>query len=102
MRKLSACLLFLSLFLPVMLLAQQETIDTAMLNRIREEGLQRSQITAIAHQITDVAGPRLTNSPGWHRAADWVVQTMKEWGLSNAQKEAWGQYGYGWSAEKTT
>ena len=89
-------------FLPVLLSAQQETIDTAMVNRIRDEGLNKSEIPAIAHQITDVAGPRLTNSPGWHRAADWIVQTLQSWGLTKAEKEPWGQYGYGWSAEKTT
>jgi hypothetical protein len=99
MNKLYA--LLLGLALPVLLHAQTENIDTAMVNRIRDEGLNRSQIAAIAHQLTDVAGPRLTNSPGWHRAADWVVETVKGWGLTGAQKEAWGEYGYGWSAEKT-
>ena len=100
MNKLYALLLGLSL--PVLLRAQTENIDTAMVNRIRDEGLNRSQIAPIAHQLTDVAGPRLTNSPGWHRAADWVVQTVQGWGLSNAKKESWGEYGYGWSAEKTS
>ena len=99
MNKLYALLLGLSL--PVLLNAQTENIDTAMVNRIRDEGLNRSQVAAIAHQITDVAGPRLTNSPGYHRAADWIVQTLQGWGLSGAQKEAWGQFGYGWEAQKT-
>jgi hypothetical protein len=102
MNKLFALLMSTGLLLPVLLSAQQETIDTAMVKRIREEGLERSQIQEISHQITDVAGSRLTNSPGWHRAADWVVQTLQAWGLSKAEKEPWGQYGYGWAAEKTT
>jgi carboxypeptidase Q len=101
MTKLSAMVLSAALFLPVLLRAQHETIDTEMVNRIRKEGLTRSQIPAIAHQLTDVAGPRLTNSPGFHHAADWVVQTLQGWGLSNAKKEPWGEFGYGWSAEKT-
>src|SRR5580698_8858378 len=100
MNKLSALLLGLSL--PVLLQAQTENIDTAMVNRIRDEGLNRSQVAPIAHQLTDVGRPRLTNSPGWHRAADWVIQTVQGWGLTNANKESWGEYGYGWSAEKTT
>ncbi len=100
MNKLYALLLGLSL--PVLLTAQTENIDTAMVNRIRDEGLNRSQIAPIAHQLTDVAGPRLTNSPGWHRAADWVIQTVQGWGLANAKKESWGEYGYGWTAEKTS
>jgi len=99
MNKLYALLLGLSL--PVLLRAQTENIDTAMVNRIQDEGLNRSQVAAIAHQLTDVAGPRLTNSPGYHRAADWIIQTLQDWGVSGAQKEAWGQFGYGWEAQKT-
>jgi carboxypeptidase Q len=102
MNKLFAVGFSLAVLLPGFGRAQQETIDTAMANRIRDEGFHRSQITAISHAITDVAGPRLTNSPGWHRAADWIVQTLTSWGLAGAQKEPWGQYGYGWEPVKTT
>src|SRR5579863_4062217 len=90
-------------FPPALLRAQNaETLDTATLSRIRTEALQHSQIPWISHQLTDVAGPRLTNSPGWHYAADWIVKTLKSWGLSKAAIEPWGQFGYGWSAEKTS
>jgi carboxypeptidase Q len=102
MNKLFALLLLAGLSAPAVVSAQPEMIDTAMVNRIREEGLMHSQIPVIAHQITDVAGSRLTNSPGFHRAADWIVQTLKAWGLSGAQAEPWGPFGYGWSAEKTS
>ena len=102
MIKLSLFLLSAGFFVPLLLNAQQEQVDTAMVNRIRQEEALNSRIPYIARQVTDVAGPRLTNSPGWHHAADWIVQTLREWGLSGAQKEAWGEYGYGWSAEKTT
>jgi hypothetical protein len=102
MNKLFAVLLSLGLSIPVLVQAQQESIDTAMVNRIRDEGFNRSQLAEIAHEITDVAGARLTNSPGWHRAADWIVKTLGAWGLSGAQKEAWGQFGYGWEPVKTT
>ncbi|GGA83532.1 M20/M25/M40 family metallo-hydrolase [Puia dinghuensis] len=102
MNKLFALLLTTGLSAPVMLYAQQEAIDTAMVNRIREEGLNHSQIPVIAHHLTDEAGPRLTNSPGFHRAATYVVQALQGWGLSGAQAEPWGEFGYGWSAEKTS
>jgi carboxypeptidase Q len=102
MIKLSLFLLSAAFFLPVPLNAQQEQIDTAMVSRLRQEEAMTSRIATISHQLTDVAGPRLTNSPGWHRAADWIVQTLKGWGLSGAKTEAWGEFGYGWSAEKTT
>jgi carboxypeptidase Q len=98
--------LFLSAFvacLPNLIQAQTtETLDTAALSRIRQEAFQHSQIPWIAYQLTDVSGPRLTNSPGWHHAADWVVKTLNGWGLSNTAIEPWGQFGYGWTAEKTS
>jgi carboxypeptidase Q len=104
MRRFSILLLFIlaGLSLPVLLKAQDEHIDTAMMQRIRREELLHSQIPQIAHQLTDVMGPRLTNSPGWHDAADWIVKTMQNWGLSKAATEAWGEFGVGWSAEKTS
>jgi len=81
--------------------AQDETIDTAMLAKIREEGLQHSHIPAIAHQLTDVSGARLTNSPGYMRAAKWAAGEMKSWGLSNAALEKWGEFGKGWELDKS-
>ncbi len=101
MKKLSALLLLAGLALPGMLPAQEDRVDTAMIRRIRQEESLHSQITAIAHQLTDVCGPRLTNSPGFRRASAWIIQAMQGWGLSNAQAEPWGEFGYGWSAEKT-
>src|ERR1700749_4474651 len=97
MRRLFTLLLLSGYICPMRLFAQDEKTDVAMIARIREEGLQHSQVAVIAHQITDVAGPRLTNSPGFHRAADWIVQTLGQLGLSGAKKEAWGEFGYGWS-----
>jgi carboxypeptidase Q len=80
-------------------LALAQEADMEMIKKIREEGLNHSQVKFIAHNITDVAGSRLTNSPGFRRAASWIVSTLKQWGLSNAQTEAWGEFGYGWSVE---
>jgi hypothetical protein len=101
MSKVLVLLVTAGLFFSMQLHAQDEKMDTAMISRIREEGLQHSQVAFLAHQLTDVNGPRLTNSPGFHRAATWVVLTLTGWGLTNAKKESWGEFGYGWSAEKT-
>ncbi|HEY8920747.1 MAG TPA: M20/M25/M40 family metallo-hydrolase [Chitinophaga sp.] len=87
----------LTLLIPFCLLAQQEPVDQAMMQKIRTEGLEHSQIPVIAHYLTDVNGPRLTNSPGYTHAAKWVVQTLKQWGLQNAAMEPWGQFGKSWS-----
>ncbi|MGB4845831.1 MAG: peptidase M28, partial [Ferruginibacter sp.] len=40
--------------------------------KIRKEGLDNSKVMDIAFQLTDVSGPRLTNSPGFFRAASWA------------------------------
>lgn len=86
-------LLILTLFA-----AAQEMADTAMMQRIKDEEKNNSQVTMIAHHITDVCGPRLTNSPGYNCALDWVVETCKKWGLQNATREPWGEFGKGWSS----
>ncbi|RYG01640.1 MAG: M20/M25/M40 family metallo-hydrolase [Chitinophagaceae bacterium] len=76
--------------------AQTETIDTAMFRRIREAGLASSRIPMLAHYLTDVSGPRLPGSSGYRRAANWAVQTLKQWGISEAYTEAWGEFGKQW------
>lgn len=88
-------------FFPAVSFSQAEKIDTAMMRSIRQEENNHSQIAMIAHNITDVCGPRLTNSPGYQRAITWVTQILKEWGLQHAGPEAWGEFGRGWSTEKS-
>ncbi len=46
--------------------------------------------------LTDVNGPRVTNSPGFFAAADWAVKRLEEWGVS-AHLEKWGPFGRGWT-----
>jgi hypothetical protein len=52
--------------------------------------------------LTDVHGPRLTNSPQYKRACEWAKGKLTEWGLQNASLEAWGPFGRGWSLEGFT
>jgi carboxypeptidase Q len=77
----------------------QEIIDTAILNRIRTEELTQSQIPKIAYALLELPGPRLTNSPGYKRAGEWVISTLNNWGLKGAGFEAWGTFGRGWELE---
>jgi hypothetical protein len=54
--------------------------------------------------LTEVYGPRLTNSPQLRAAADWTVKKLTEWGLTNVKQEPWGanaEFGRGWSNERT-
>ena len=69
----------------------------AVIDRIRDEGMNRSQIMQTLSYLTDVIGGRLTNSPNMKRANEWTRDTMTKWGMQNAKLEPWGPFGRGWS-----
>jgi carboxypeptidase Q len=71
-----------------------------MVERIKDEGTNRSQVMQTLSYLTDVIGPRLTGSPGLKRANEWTRDRMKEWGLENAHLEKWGPFGRGWSLQR--
>ena len=76
-----------------------ERVDTAMIEKIKEEGLKRSKVMETISYITDVHGPRLTGSPLTRKAGEWAKGQLTEWGLENAQLETWGPFGRGWTLE---
>ncbi len=79
----------------------QENMDNAAIGKIRTEGLQHSKVMDIAFQLTDVSGPRLTNSPGYFRAANWAKNELAKWGLANAALVPWGDFGKSWELKKS-
>ena len=90
-------LLFITL--PALLFAQP--VNTDVINKIRQEGLQNSKVMDIAFHLTDVNGPRVTASPGLMRASDYAIKKLTDWGLSGAKLDAWGDFGKGWELEKS-
>lgn len=93
----------LSIFFAFIIYAfAQEIPDPIIMQKIKDEGTNNSQVAMIAHNLTDVCGPRLTNSPGYNRALDWATYICNKWGLVNAGREAWGEFGKGWSNEEAT
>ncbi|MBI3209969.1 MAG: M20/M25/M40 family metallo-hydrolase [Candidatus Solibacter usitatus] len=74
----------------------QEPLDLSMVHRIRAEALQNSKVMDHMFNLTDANGHRLTGSPGYKKAADWVVKQAQSYGLSNAHLEKWGPFGRGW------
>lgn len=74
----------------------QERVDLEVVARIRDEGLNRSQVAELAGYLMDVIGPRLTGSTGMRRANEWTAQKLREWGLANVKVEPWGEFGRGW------
>jgi len=87
--------LILAAALPVVLAA--ENVDLSVVHRIKAEAFQNSKVMDYVFQLTDVYGPRVSGSPAYRAAAQWVVRTAKELGLENAQLEKWGTVGRSWS-----
>jgi carboxypeptidase Q len=68
--------------------------EDATIKRIWAEGMEGSQLQPLAHVFFDSIGPRLTGSPGYKSASDWVVKTYKSWGI-DAKQENYGTW-RGW------
>ena len=85
---------------PVTARQNAETVDYDALYRIKDEGFARSKVMEIASYLTDVYGPRLTNSPGFRKAAEWTVKQLTGWELANVKLEPWGPFGHGWSNDR--
>src|SRR3569833_3309996 len=73
----------------------QDNVDTAAFGKIRRAEMSNSHIPMIAHYITDVAGPRLTMSPGYKRAGMRAIKNMKKWCIVNTAMEPCVDYGNG-------
>jgi len=72
-----------------------EKVDLSIVEKIRDEGLNRSHIPEDACYLMDVIGPRLIGSPAMKRANEWTAQKMCEYGLENVHLEAY-EFGRGW------
>jgi carboxypeptidase Q len=75
----------------------EEPVDLAVIHRIKAEALENSKVMEHVFYLTDVNGPRLTNSPGFKSAGDWVVKRLQEYGLTGVHQEPWGPFGRGWT-----
>ena len=74
-------------------------VDLDVVAKIREEGLQRSQLPNTLSYMTDVLGARLTNSDDMDRAQRWVIEEMRRIGLTNTAREPFMDYGVSWDNE---
>lgn len=97
-------ILFILLCLSVWAYGQAyEPVDTVTINKIKQEGLQRSKLMNNLSMLTDVYGPRLTLSPNFKKAADYAKATLESYGLQNVQIDYWGEeFGRGWELKKFT
>jgi carboxypeptidase Q len=105
LRRFSALVLLLIFIAsPATLLAQQAATPAPDPNdpiqRIKDEGMNRSQVMQTLSYLSDVIGPRLTASPGMKRANEWTRDQLTKWGLQNAHLESWGPFGRGWTLKR--
>ncbi len=113
-RNATFALLFVVFISPISALAQQPSpspvVVTATprpavdpndpIERIKDEGMNRSQVMQTLSYLSDVIGPRLTASPGMKRSNEWTRDQLAKWGLENAHLEAWGPFGRGWTLKR--
>ena len=62
-----------------------------IIQRMYTEGMTNGQAGKLAQVLMDSIGPRLTGSPGYHRAADWIVKKYASWGVS-ARAQQYGTW----------
>jgi carboxypeptidase Q len=75
---------------------QAQTFPTGnpVLERIWDEGMNRSQLYPLAQTLLDSIGPRLTGTPGMQSANEWLVHQYGAWGIT-ARNERYGTW-TGW------
>jgi carboxypeptidase Q len=99
-RSLSFFVLFALMAPAAALPVRAEKVAPDTIAKIKDEGMNRSQAMDTIQYLTDVIGPRLTNSPAQRRANAWTRERLEKWGLKNAVVEPWGEFGRGWEVKR--
>ena len=105
-RRFAASILLFALLIPYAAFGQQPGPQTPAVDpndpieRIKDEGMKRSQVMQTLSYLSDVIGPRLTASPNMKRSNNWTRETLEKWGMQNAHLEPWGPFGRGWTLKR--
>ena len=100
-RSVMSIALVASLSLPTFAFSFTETkAAPADIDKIRDEGMNRSHAMATMKYLSDVIGARLTNSPSQRRANKWTKEQLEKWGMKNAIVDPWGEFGKGWELKR--
>jgi carboxypeptidase Q len=73
-----------------------DEVDLSVVNRIKDQAFNHSQVMDYVHYLADENGPRLAASPSYQRAARWAVETLQNNGIESARVEAFGDFGRSW------
>jgi carboxypeptidase Q len=98
-RKIAVSFLLIAFLTPTLAFGQAKSVAAPkeIIDKIKDEGMNRSQVMNTLSYLTDVIGARLTDSPQLKTANEWTRDTMTKWGLKNAKLEPWGPFGRGWT-----
>jgi len=99
-RTTTACLgaaLAIGLLVPagISQLSTQDRADLTAIFKIKDEGINHSQVMETLSYLTDVPGPRLSGSSGIRGAQAWAQDQLKKWGLENVGTHKYA-FGRGW------
>lgn len=102
MKKIAILNGYLFLFLALSVQAQLKQLsDTALISQLKKEGIEKGRVMEVLSMLTDVNGPRLTNSRGYRNAAEYAKKTLGEWGVENVHFDMWDEpFGKGWELKK--
>jgi carboxypeptidase Q len=76
--------------------ASDDKADLTAVYKIKDEGINHSEVMNTLSYLTDVHGPRLTGSPGIRGAQTWAQDQLKKWGMENVGTHKW-EFGRGWT-----
>lgn len=74
-----------------------EDVDLAVVNSIKEEAFNHSQVMNYVHYLADENGARLATSPDYRRAARWAVEELKRAGITDTRLEEFESFGRSWA-----
>ena len=77
--------------------AMAEDVDLAVINSIKEEAFNHSQVMNYVHYLADENGARLATSPDYRRAARWAVEELKRAGITETRLEEFESFGRSWA-----
>ena len=83
-----------------LLVNAQQRPELAVVQAIKAEAFDRSQVMDHIRELSDGFGGRLTGSAQFEAAATWAVERLRTFGVSDARLEPWGKFGRSWSAQE--
>src|ERR1051325_7438947 len=86
-------------FVPLATNAQPFRTTDPVIRRMWQVGMEQSQTERLAQVLLDSIGPRLSGSPGYTSAGEWLERTYRGW-VVTVRREQYGTW-RGWRAGPT-